>query len=168
MQQLKATVEGLPGSNKVTAGPTLRREDVTEQGLVRGRRVKVNAETLRRVAGGVVDSGDADHEVTIATVRAGPNIFMLVDEEIRERAVAWELPVEEARTEGLPPGGTEELRELVIISHFHAIRRELNRTRQRTWNHCGWMYPRTHVLPKRGPSPMSREKTEWLHDHFAT
>lgn len=57
-------------------------------------------ETLLQAAGGAVNGRDSKDEVTIAMVRAGPDMFMPADEEICERATVLKWAIEEARTEG--------------------------------------------------------------------
>lgn len=59
-------MERLQGGNKVAEGPTQERGDV-----------------FLRAAGGLVNGGHAEDEVTIAMLRAGPDKFITANEGIR-------------------------------------------------------------------------------------
>lgn len=129
-----------------------------EQGLVPGRSERLSkCGNSAAILGGAVNGGGAEDEVTIAIMWAGPDMFTVANEEIREKTAVLKSAIEEVRAEGLTPDGVVELREVVMTSHFQAFWWALSGDSRRTWNCCGSIYPGRVCCPGAVAPDFSRE-----------
>lgn len=140
--------------------PKVARRIARERGLVEGRRVEVNVETLRQTGGGTVGGGDAEDEMTVYMVRTGPDMFLPTEDEAKQRVSALEQAMAEAAAEGLPPEGVEELRTLVLSTHLQALRRALSCDPPADVEPLRVHVPMGARAVRARPRPMDRDKAE--------
>lgn len=113
-------------------------------------------ETLQKAAG----STDAKYSVTISILKAGHEIFMLEEIQVKERVAGLERAITEVAAEGLPSKGVEELRKFVLGTHVQAFQRALSNDPPAAVEPL-----RIHVMqgaraPRARPRPMDRDEAK--------